>query len=270
MPTLLLSPIFTEDSIALYGAALEAGWDVERLFGWRIPERVIGADVALYGEGLFAEFVAEALDLALLEPPFGWLTSVPAEHLRRTVRYLTLVEAVRVPGPAFFKPADEKCFPASVYPSGAAIPAVEGLPPETPVLVAEPVAWEVEYRCFVLDREVVAFSPYLRAGVLARSESGEWPASASELDEAAGYARTVLADRSMEVPPAFVLDVGVISGQGWAVVEANPAFAAGIYGCDPGAVLPVLRRATMRRERVTREEACWVIARAEPPGGGMT
>ncbi|HNB74240.1 MAG TPA: hypothetical protein PLS70_24185 [Acidobacteriota bacterium] len=42
----------------------------------------------------------------------------------------------------------------------------------------------------------------------------------------------------------MVIDVGVISGKGWAVVEANAAFGSGIYGCDPAQVLPVLAEAS--------------------------
>ena len=41
----------------------------------------------------------------------------------------------------------------------------------------------------------------------------------------------------------LVVDVGVIRNHGWAVIECNAAFSSGIYGCDPVAVLPVLRRA---------------------------
>ena len=43
-----------------------------------------------------------------------------------------------------------------------------------------------------------------------------------------------------ELPAAFVLDVGLIEGRDWAVIEANPASSAGLYGCDPHKVLDVL------------------------------
>jgi hypothetical protein len=47
------------------------------------------------------------------------------------------------------------------------------------------------------------------------------------------------------MPAALVLDVGVIRDVGPAVVEANTASGAGIYGCDPREVLEVLRGATV-------------------------
>ena len=49
----------------------------------------------------------------------------------------------------------------------------------------------------------------------------------------------------LEVPEAVVIDVGVIANHGWAVIESNAAFAAGIYGCDAEKVLPLLLRAVI-------------------------
>ncbi|BFV60360.1 hypothetical protein KCMC57_up54640 [Kitasatospora sp. CMC57] len=42
---------------------------------------------------------------------------------------------------------------------------------------------------------------------------------------------------------AVVVDVGLLADGGWAVVEANPAWASGGYACDPDAVLDVVLRA---------------------------
>ena len=64
-----------------------------------------------------------------------------------------------------------------------------------------------------------------------------------ELNEATEFCESVLRDPKVAIPDAVVLDVGVIRNHGWAVIECNAAFSAGIYGCDPTAVLPVLRRA---------------------------
>jgi hypothetical protein len=40
-----------------------------------------------------------------------------------------------------------------------------------------------------------------------------------------------------------VLDVGIITNRGWAVIEQNAAWGSGIYGCDPVQVLEVIRHA---------------------------
>src|SRR5689334_15236133 len=110
MPTLILPPRYTPDSVALWRAALTAGWRAERLQGWRVPDGLRGQDVVLYGEPLFARIVASDLDLALLEPPFGWLADLPAPYRNRAVRLTTLAKARQEPVPTFIKPADDKYF----------------------------------------------------------------------------------------------------------------------------------------------------------------
>ena len=55
----------------------------------------------------------------------------------------------------------------------------------------------------------------------------------------------LLDDPRVDIPAALVLDAGVIRDVGPAVVEANTASGAGIYGCDPREVLEVLRAATI-------------------------
>src|SRR5215831_18040826 len=173
MRVLLLPPRMTNDSRVLQQAALEQGWRVERLANWRPPSRLREEPLVLYGEPLFADVVAGPLGLALLEPPPDWITLLPSYLLRRKVRSGTLAEARRCQIPTFIKPALDKCFQAGVYSSGAALPAtVELLPETTPVLFSEPVHWEIEFRCFVLERTVAAMSAYLREGTLVEAEDG--------------------------------------------------------------------------------------------------
>jgi hypothetical protein len=48
----------------------------------------------------------------------------------------------------------------------------------------------------------------------------------------------------MELPRAVVVDVGLIAGRGWAVIEFNAAWGAGLNGCDPEKVLPAILEAS--------------------------
>jgi hypothetical protein len=59
-------------------------------------------------------------------------------------------------------------------------------------------------------------------------------------------ARVLQQDTSL--PHAVVLDVGVIEGRSWAVVEANAAWGSGLYGCDASQVLRVVHRACTRAD----------------------
>src|SRR5207302_388924 len=89
-------------------------------------------------------------------------------------------EARGMPGPLFVKPAEEKCFPARVYAAGHELPGDDVLPGSTPVLVSEPVDWELDVRTFALDGQVLTLSPYWREGRLAQAEDGSWPATEHE------------------------------------------------------------------------------------------
>jgi hypothetical protein len=270
MPTLVLSPRFTPDSIALWRAAIDAGWEVHRLAGWRPPEGLVLEDPVFSDEPLLAILLADLWGVALIEPTLDWLAGLPSRYLRRRVRFLTLAEARRLPGPVFLKPADDKCFPARVYEGGAALPPLPHLSPSTPALASEPVRFEVEYRTFVADRKLHTISPYVRGGDIARGSDGVWAALPGEEEEATAFLGELLADAGAAVPPAAVIDVGKIEGDGWAVVEANPAWGAGICGCDPAEVLPVLRRACVPRSQLTREDAAWVVERGEEDQPGPT
>lgn len=239
MPTLILTPRFTEDAQALWRAAGQLGWGVERLTSWRVPDELRSIpEPVLYAESLFAPSLADQFNLRLLEPAIDWLPRLPREYRKRRVSLTTLRAARALAEPAFVKPAKDKSFPPGVY-TGAQLP--EGYEEDSPVLVAEVVAWEKEFRCFVLDRQPRALSVYVRSGELQREQG--FSASDAELADSESFVRAVLADARVDVPRATVLDVGVIAGRGWAVVEQNAAWGSGIYGCDPVAVLEVLRHA---------------------------
>ncbi|WAS92153.1 ATP-grasp domain-containing protein [Nannocystis punicea] len=57
-----------------------------------------------------------------------------------------------------------------------------------------------------------------------------------------------------------VIDVGAIEDRGWAVAEANPAWASGLCGCEPARVLAVLRACVVAGE--ASEAARWLRPRA--------
>ena len=61
--------------------------------------------------------------------------------------------------------------------------------------------------------------------------------------------------RTGHCPPACVIDAGWAEDRGWAVIEANPCWGAGLYGCEPAAALETARFAIVHRSRMTDE--CW-------------
>lgn len=243
MPTLILSPRHTEDSQRLWRAAGRKGWEIERLTSWNATEGLaVISDPVIYVEVLMAPTIAEPLGIHLVEPPENWLPSLPWAYRKRDVKLISLGEARKNDNSCFVKPPNDKSFPASVT-RGSDLPT--DFPDEMNVLSAEVVQWEKEFRCFVLDRQVVTFSIYLRGGELQKDNG-----YASSEEEDAGllaFAKTVLGDPRVEFPQAFVLDAGVIRDRGWAVVELNAAWGSGLYGCDEEKVLDVIRVAAGRK-----------------------
>lgn len=241
MPTLFLTPRFSDDSQALWRAASRMGWNVERLTSWRVPENARRIEEpVLYLESLFGQSIAEQMGVRLLEPEVDWLPDLHEMYRKRSDR-ATLGEARSRIESAFIKPPVDKSFPAKVY-VGSELP--QGYDESSPVLVAEVISWEKEFRCFVLDRECQTMSIYFRNGELQKDQGFE--ATFEEMVEATRFLEAFLSDKQVLVPRATVIDIGIIANRGWAVVEQNPAWGSGIYGCDPEKVLEVLRCAVIR------------------------
>ena len=195
----------------------------------------------LYGEALFGPWLAEQLGLSLLNPPEDWLVRLPMDYKHRHIALTTLGQARGLEREAFVKPPNDKSFPAGVH-RGVDLPTEYA--DDMPVLVSDVVTWEKEFRCFILDRRLVTFSIYSRFGELQRDADF---ASSPEEDRAVeAFVATLLADERVDLPRATVVDVGSMRGLGWGCVEQNAAWGAGIYGCDPAAVLGVLRHAATR------------------------
>ncbi|MEO0562593.1 MAG: ATP-grasp domain-containing protein [Chloroflexota bacterium] len=259
MPSILLtSPRTTPDATRMAAAATRAGQPAQQLTSFRPPDTLNGQQIAIYGESLFAIIVSTKLDHALLEPTPDWLAGLPQNARRRDVFNTSFAEARQLTSPHFIKGAQAiKGFDARVYPSGADLPA-DHYPDDYPVIVSEVVSWAVEYRFFVLDRKIATGSVYFRDGALAQNPDGSWIDNTGERETAKTYLTQVLAKDYMPLPAACVVDVGYIYKRGWAIVEANPAYGAGLYDCSADAALDVINRATVPRDQLTDADRPWV------------
>lgn len=238
-PTLLVPQLLNHDAIAVWRAAAEAGWEVVRVGGAAIGPELHEKNICVFGPLCFGDAMRAVLPLALIEPADDWLCGLPQRFLMRRVEMMSLAEARSLDTPAFIKPPRQKEFPAAVYGCRCedAIPVSFGS--DRQVIVAEPVSFEWEVRLFVLDRNIAASSPY---SYQRKRPSASCPVETS--GAALRFGRTLLEAPQIPIPPAVVIDVGFIDGRGWAVVEANPAWASTLYSANPSEVLPVLRRAS--------------------------
>ena len=211
------------DSVAI--AWERAGGSVLRLDRFWEPPPLERARVRLYGNDTFCHIVAQKLQLELVSPPDDLLVQVPAHYLRREVALLSVEMAEVQNFPRFVKPLVPKLFAARVYrDAGELAQECRGLPPETPVLTSQVVTIRAEARAFVLHGQVLSCAVYEGRG----EQAEEFVAQVAGLPL---------------LPATCVLDAALLE-EGWALLEANATWGAGLNGCDPDAAIACLREAT--------------------------
>lgn len=217
----------------MWRAAVARGWDVHRAIRYRGPYNA--TECCVYGEIMFCDMMAERLKLGLLDPPDHWLAALPREWTGRTIQFCTAKTLPAFSERHFVKPANDKVFQYGVYERSSDVP-LRHVDANCPVLVSTVVEFDQEVRLYVLDGEIRTQWFYRLVG-----EKSEEQTHA----EARLFGAAVLERFGYQLPSAVVLDVGHIDGQGWAVVEANQAYASGIYGeADVNAVLDVCLRSS--------------------------
>ena len=255
MPSLICSSRYTIDSQILRKTAQSLGWETLRLDGNTIPDWFDPPDteIALFYTAPHAFDIAKQLGRTLVGCNPDWTVNLPPELLNRQLRQTTLEDALRITEPQFVKHSVSKAFPAAVYNNEKLATETTKIHPDSLVHIGEPVEFECEFRCFVSQQCVNTISPYVYDGQIV-SDYESFPAI-PESDQVRSYAETVLNHPDVFSPPAFTLDVGIIRGRGWAVVECNECWASGIYACDPIRVLETLVSAAVQSD--TMESPAW-------------
>jgi len=161
-PTLILPPRYTDDSNKMWKAAIDLGWEVERI-NWLIPPGFAPAKPVIYGEPLFNQFVADQLGVTLSSPWPDFLQCIDEKYTKRRIGYLSAKETRLLEGPIFLKPPNNKTFPAGVYNSGLNLP--DFVQDSEIVLWSEPVFWLSEFRFFIYDRKIKTHSIYSYKGI---------------------------------------------------------------------------------------------------------
>jgi hypothetical protein len=170
----------------------------------------------------------QKLGFALCFPADDLLLQMPPQFLQRQLAQRSLSEAQSSSFPAFIKPVTPKQFRGAVYKSADELAQeCRGLPPNTAVFIAEPVTLTAEVRSFVLDGRVLDAAPY---------------EGAAEVSDAIKFVTELGA--AITLPRTVVVDVGLVADRGWAVIEFNAAWGAGLNGCDAEKVLPAVLAAS--------------------------
>src|SRR5271165_162892 len=215
-------PDLERDAVAK--AFAERGGEVHRIGRFWDPPLFDALTVRRYGADSFCLVLQQKLGLSLCSPEHELLLRVPSDYLKRQITHRVLGECSAITFPAFVKPVVPKQFRGAVYQSSAELVAeCRGLLPDTEIFVSEPVAFSAEARTFMRDGHVLDAAVYEGQG------------------EASGAETFVTAlTHSMSLPRSVVVDVGFINSGGWAVIEFNAAWGAGLNGCDPEKVLPAI------------------------------
>lgn len=218
----------------MWNAARKADWGIHRAINMAPPEN---SDCCVYGELSFCDIMAERCQLGLLDPndDFLFMLAATTDYVKRRVSVMkaSQLRATRFIEKQFVKPVNDKVFQRGVYRFSGDVP-LRYVDDDCPCLVSEVVDFETEIRLYCLDGKVVTSASYMLIGDRAEDV---------EISEAHDFGDEVLRVSSDWLPSAVVLDVGRITGRGWAVVEANQAYASGIYGgADTNAILDVIYR----------------------------
>lgn len=238
MTTLVIPHTTTSDSMKLESAAKALGYPVRRLYN-HILHQVVGVrDPIVYGPVWYCRAVEVELassGFRLIEPSDTWLAELPQQYLLREVQAIRAKEVESLSKvPRFYKPANDKVFHRSVYSDPRYVP-LRGVDPESIVLVAEPVTFLYEARLWVQRGCAIATGSFY----IEPYYDGDPDADEHTYSEAVEFTSRFLRDCPTNL--TMTLDVGYIEGRGWAVIEANQAWASGVYdGTDPVKVLETI------------------------------
>lgn len=247
--TLVLPPRLTASARTLCDTARRRGLRTVQLPDFDVPGGLRGGDAHLHAGPSFADAVAPALGIALLEAPADWLARLPTAFTRREIRAVPISEAYGLRRPAFVKSPNDKGIGALVYADGSRLPSPDAVDPETVVLVSDVIVFTAEYRLYLLDGHVACGSQYAESG---RLHLAPLP------DGALAFGADLLAAAGHTLPSAIVVDVGLTDAGQWAVIEANAAWASGCYASDPERALDVVLRAAGPAARLTERDRAFV------------
>jgi hypothetical protein len=190
--------------------------------------------------GFAARMQRAGLALRLCAPGQTWLSGLDSSLTGRRIETGTLGE---IPHDTivYAKPAEAKIrgFVSAKYTKQQIedIYVAENVPSETIL------QWSVdilninhEHRFFVANREIMAGSPYYVDSVVYKAGMTS-PFS----DAAKEFALDAIKELKDNQPPSYTLDVGRNERTGeWLIIEANPAWSSGLYGCNPAGVIDAL------------------------------
>ncbi len=212
----------------------EKGGRVARIARFWEPPELKREKIRLYGNHIFCMILAQKLKLELISPEDDFLMKLSDKWLKRRVRLSNIADAEKFCFPCFIKPLAPKIFTARKYNSYEdLLEECKQLDNGTPIVYSDIVEISVEVRLFLLDGQVYTASIY----------EGE-----ADVNHAIEFINGFILENRDIIPTTCVIDIGYIVGQGWAIIEANAVWGAGLNGCDPLGAAMCIAEATKLEE----------------------
>lgn len=239
---LIVSPNYRGEVALLAKTASALDWTIYN-GGWRIPQYLLKMPGAVYGEQFFCEAISEQMHWKLHTNPLDWLANLPEIYVNRKITFSNLAEARKITEKKFIKPADDKAFISAIYNSGDDLPENKILD-NVPVLISDIMNFTSEYRCFVKGRIVVAeCCYYLKAHNMKEAEINKQVNYDNNSKDVIDFVNNMLKDTRVDCAIGSVIDVGRFKKDTYAIIESNPVWASGVYGCELTAVLDTIAAA---------------------------
>ena len=206
----------------------QKGGIVLRLDRFWQPPSLNPKTTTVYGNDTFCLVVAQKIGFELIAPADDLLKCVPQKFVKRCIKYLPLSDALQQQFPIFAKSAAPKIFTAGVYNNNdQLVTQCQGLSLDTMTFISEIVDITCEARCFIYQQQLLDCTIYEGDG---------------DVNAATHFVQQLLDE--VPLPSPVVVDVGFIRDLGWAIIEFNAAWGAGLNGCDPQKVIPAIANAT--------------------------
>lgn len=231
---LLIHQQYRPDDQVIWRVAIRNGWKTyrvskERQYDVDAPT----GDIIRYYGNMLDEPKMLSYGIRPKRIPDGYLEKIPECLTRRKIYHTTFGELDDIlKEDLFVKCTNIKWFPAQVYKKGETI---IGCTKNTDTIyVQEPVKFTQEYRCFCLDGKILTASQYKAQGIdNGNIDNNDWfHGRLSTFVETIHYMNIL--------PNAVVMDFGFIEGRGLAFIEANEAWAAGLYDSNPEEAFKVI------------------------------
>ncbi len=247
---LVLPSEHTKEDQAIWREAIRRGWKTLRLDPNK-PEKIEGYDmVRYYGNVLHKTRVEKLLPIKFYPVSPTLLSDL---HISWTGRKIKSMEFGELPKPlvedTFIKCIDIKWLEARVYKAGEKPSSQwQGMQDHDKILVQEPVSFVDEVRCFVVGDEIKTMSYYRKNKEFCPENIPYIPLGDERGDvfwyDYMGYLAWALTTGHMlkitKFPKGVVLDFGRTDRNLWYLIEANEAWASGLYDCDPEKVFDTI------------------------------